>query len=416
MGKATIIYVVGLGMLVGYWLLNVNAAGTDAMNNYIAYYGKTVARNIAASGANMGCSDLFQDPGYSTPYNDVSFAGGTLNVRFLTAGNKMFVISTGAIRVGPETYRDTIVAELRNESLARYAWFTNQEANKGGQITTWSTGDTAWGPTHTNDKFNINGTPTFMKKATAWQKSVPSKSGAIWKGGYEWGIKIPYPTHMNAFISAAQDPVDGRAVLGNDAYLTFNAGGTIRLQVPTTGFDSTFANANAFTRNGAFAVLDANLYVQGTITGDMAVGSFRTGSATGGNVYITGDVLYGDDPRINPASVDKLGIYAQKDIQITYDPSNPGPYTNRRVDASIFSLQGVFEVQDAKSYPPRGRLTTFGAMMQYSRGEIGDVNASNGTLRNGYNKNFRYDERLITSPPKFYPGIGRYILFAWREG
>jgi hypothetical protein len=414
MGKASIIYVVGLSLLVGSALLTLNSAGTDAMNNYMVYYGDTAARNIAASGANMGCSDLFLDPSYNTPYSNVDFAGGKLNVRFAENGNKKYVISVGQLTVGPRVIRDTVIAELHNESLARYAWFTNIEANKGGQPTSWSTGDTSWGPAHTNDKFNINGSPVFMKKATAWQKAVPNKNSGVFKGGYEWGIQIPYPNNLNAFITAAQD-AQGRAVVGTDAYLTFIAGGTVRLRVPGLGMDSIFASSTALSRNGAFAVIGGNLYVQGTMTGDMAVGAV-TGGIGGGNVYVTGDLRYATDPMITAGSTDRLGVYAQNDIQVTYDNSNPSAYQNRRVDASIFSLTGVFEVQDAKSYAPRGTLKTLGAMMQYRRGEIGDVNPGNGNLTHGYYKNFRFDERLLNSPPKYYPSAGRYTLYSWREG
>ncbi len=415
MGKASIIYVIGLSFLVATALLNLNGAGTDATNNYMVYYGNTAARNIAASGANMGCSDLFLDPTYHTPYEDVTFAGGKLNVRFIEAGNKKFVVSIGKITIGPRVIRDTVVAELHNESLARYAWFTNLEANKAGQPTSWSTGDTSWGPAHTNDKFNINGSPAFMRKATAWARAVPTRNGAQFNGGYEWGIKIPYPDNLTGFITAATDPVNGRAISGTDAYLTFIAGGPIRLRVPSTGVDTTFTDPDAFTRNGAFAVIGGNLFVEGTLRGDIAVGAI-SGGWGGGNVYITGDIRYQTDPLIYPSSGDRLGIYAQNDIQVTYDNSNPSAYANRRIDASIFTLTGVFEVQDAKSYNPRGRLTTLGALLQYSRGEIGDVNPGGGALLHGYFKNFRFDERLLTTPPKYFPGAGRYTLFSWREG
>jgi hypothetical protein len=415
MGKASIIYVIGLSFLVGTALLNLNGAGTDAMNNYMVYYGNTAARNIAASGANMGCSDLFLNPAYNTPYVNVDFAGGKLNVRFVESGNKKFVVSVGKIDVGPRVIRDTVIAELHNETLARYAWFTNFEANKGGQPTSWSTGDTAWGPAHTNDKFNINGSPVFMRKATAWQKAVPNKNSGVFKGGYEWGITIPYPNNLNGFVTAATDPSNGHAVMNADAYVSFLPGGTIRLRVPSAGTDVVYGSVAAFTANGAFAVVGGDLYVEGTVTGDLAVGAI-VGGMGGGNVYITGDIRYGVDPLVDPGSTDKLGVYAQNDIQVKYDNSNPAAYTNRRVDASLFSLTGVFEVQDAKNYAPRGALQTLGAMMQYRRGEIGDVNPGSGALLHGYYKRFRFDDRLTFSPPKYYPSAGRFTLYSWREG
>ena len=186
MGKASIIYVLGLSFIVSYGILNINAAGTDAVDNFTTYYGRTLAHEIASSGANIGCSDVFDNPTYMTPYNDVTFKGGALDVTFAVAGNSKHVISIGSIVIGHQTIYDTVTVELRNNTMAQYAWFSNFEANKGGQPTSWSTGDSAFGPIHTNDKFNINGAPVFMKKATAWKSAVPAKNSALWAGGYQW--------------------------------------------------------------------------------------------------------------------------------------------------------------------------------------------------------------------------------------
>lgn len=415
MGKFSIIYVLGLSMLVSYALLNMNTSGTDSVKNFSVYFGRTLTHDVAVSGANIGCSNVFWDSTYNTPYVNVPYQGGILNVRFTTAGNRKYVVSVGKATIGRDTFLDTVVAQLRNQTLARYSWFTNLEANRGGTGTTWSTGDTSWGPAHTNDKFNISGSPVFMKKATAWQSAVPKKNTAVWAGGYEWGFKIPYPTSLADFVAAATDSVNGRSIVGQDAYLEFRTDSTIRLRVPGTGYDSTFGNASTFSKNGAFAVLRANLYVSGTLVGDLAVGAVAAGAGAGGNVYITGDIKYKTDPRVNPASTDKLGLYAENDVTVTYDNSNPPAYQNRRVDGSIFSLTGEFNVQDHNKWAPRGTLTTFGAMMQYYRGAIGVINPGSGTLLSGYYKNFRYDERLATSPPKYFPAMGRYSLYAWRE-
>jgi hypothetical protein len=413
MGKASLIYILGLSFIISYALVNINGASTDSVINSTKYYSRAMTHNIAASGANIGCSNVFFDMNDSTTINMEDFLGGKVNVTFSESGNKKFVTSIGRLVIGPDAYADTVIAELRNQTLARYAWFTNFEANKGGQGTSWSTGDTAWGPTHTNDKFNINGSPVFMKKVTAWQSDVPKKNGAIYKGGTQWGITVPYPDNLTGFITAATDPINGRSVTGADAYLTFNVPGSIRLRVPSTGYDSTFTSAGAFARNGAFAVVGGNLYVEGTATGDLAIGAVKALLAAGGYVYITGDIRYKTNPETNPSSTDKLGIYAENDITVIYNDADPPKYQNRRIEASIFSLRGEFNVQDAKAYAPRGTLTTYGAMMQYYRGEIGKV--TGGSLQHGYNKGFKYDERLASGPPKFYPSSGRYTLFSWRE-
>ncbi len=421
MGRSAIIYVLGLGFILGYTLLNMNSAGTDAVSNMSIYYVRTVSHEIAESGANIGCSDVFLDSTSVTPYSGIDYQGGQFGVRFFQNGASMFVTSIGHYNAGPFSASDTIVAELRNQSLARYAWFTNMEADRFGFVTSWSTGDSAWGPVHTNDKFNISGSPVFMKKATAYASAVPTVNNAVWNGGYEWGIKIPYPTNLNSFISAARDssPTGGRYIqgLGNNdtTYLVFNTDGTVDVTAPLHGIDTTFPSTSALTPNGAFAVIGGNLDVQGTVSGNLAVGAVTDPLGRGGYVSITDNILYAHDPTIDPTSTDKLGVYATFDITVAYDGSQPiSKYTNRKVNASIFTLKGMFQVDQAKNGPIRGQLSTFGAMMQYYRGQIGKV--VGGTLQAGYSKYFQYDQRLTLSPPLYFPSAGRYTLFAWKEG
>lgn len=417
MGKASIIYVMGLGILMGYVLLNINASSTDAVTNFTTYYGRTMAHNIASSGANIGCSATFFKPEYETPFTDVEMLGGTMNVTFSVAGNRKFVTSIARLDLGPQVIIDTVIAELRNTSLARYAWFTNNEANRHGQPTSWGTSDTAWGVAHTNDKFNIlpSEKPVFMKKATAWEAAVAKKNGALWLGGYQWGIYIPYPTNLTSFITAAT-AVQGRVINGEDASVEFGYGGSgkVRLKVEDLSIDTVFNSVEEFTANGAFAVIGGNLKVKGILVGDLAIGAIKN-LGQGGTVYITGDIRYKTDPRLFPNSTDKLAIYAVDSINVTYDNSEPSKYYNRKVDASLFSLTGEFNVAEHNNMPygPRGTLTTYGAMMQYYRGGIGVI--VGGSLKAGYLKNFQYDERLFKKPPKYYPAMGRYTLYAWKE-
>jgi len=229
------------------------------------------------------------------------------------------------------------------------------------------------------------------------------------------GNQDTVPTNINSFVTAATDPVNGRSVVGTDALLYFNVGGSIRLRIPGMGKDTTYANAAAFSANRAFVVNGANLYVKGTLVGDLAIGAISSPLTGGGNVYVTGDIRYKTDPRVTPSSTDKLGIYATNDVTVTYDPINPAYYYNRKVDGSVFSLTGEFNVEDHKNHPVRGTLTTYGAMMQYYRGAVDVVNPGSGTLKSGYYKGYQYDERLAKNPPKYFPATGRYTLYAWRE-
>jgi hypothetical protein len=54
MGKSSIVYVVGLSMLIAYGLLNISESSNASVDTYSDYYGRTMGHNIALAGANIG--------------------------------------------------------------------------------------------------------------------------------------------------------------------------------------------------------------------------------------------------------------------------------------------------------------------------------------------------------------------------
>ena len=59
--------------------------------------------------------------------------------------------------------QDSIRAIFTNNTpISKYFWFTDDE-----QGIYWITGDSVWGPIHTNGVIKINGSPVFMDKVTA---------------------------------------------------------------------------------------------------------------------------------------------------------------------------------------------------------------------------------------------------------
>jgi len=46
MGRSSIIYVIGLSLLVGVVLRNINERGTTSQDSYVTYYGRTMAHTL----------------------------------------------------------------------------------------------------------------------------------------------------------------------------------------------------------------------------------------------------------------------------------------------------------------------------------------------------------------------------------
>jgi len=58
-------------------------------------------------------------------------------------------------------------------------------------------------------------------------------------------------------------------------------------------------------------------------------------------------------------------------------------------------------------------LNLRGGVQEYQRGAVGMF--SGGTITHGFQKNFRYDQRLMVDLPPFYPTTGSYEILSWYE-
>jgi hypothetical protein len=120
MGKAAIIYVVGLSLLVGYGLMNINANSTASMDTYQEYYGRTMAHNLAITGANIGTQLLTRNPAYAGNLLNQQFgSSGWYDMRLTKSGSEARIVSTAKFKTyiepaHPDGYiRDTVIAEFK---------------------------------------------------------------------------------------------------------------------------------------------------------------------------------------------------------------------------------------------------------------------------------------------------------------
>jgi hypothetical protein len=102
-----------------------------------------------------------------------------------------------------------------------------------------------------------------------------------------------------------------------------------------------------------------------------------------------------------------LGLIAQRFVRVMHGVgtncgANVGSQTldTVEIEAAILALNDSFIVDNWQCGDDLERLTVFGAIAQRFRGPVGTFSGS--TLRTGYPKDYRYDDRLrYRSPPYF---------------
>jgi len=304
---------------------------------------------------------------------------------------------------GKFKYSDSIVAYFANNiPISKYFWFTDDE-----QGVYWITGDSVWGPVHTNGVINTSGSPVFHDKVTA-QLGIspdPLSSAAQFNGGWEIGVINDIPTNMSYITDAA--------ILGNAGAATntkciydlavsfdFQADGsvirTVQGNPPDTVIFSDIAPTQAITST-------ADIRVKGTFNGQATL-------YTTANIWVDDDLVYADDPISNPNSDDLLGLIANNNIYITDNAANNN---NVNLQACMMAVNGSFTAENYSTRPLSGQLNTTGSIVQKLRGPVGTF--SGGSITTGFQKHYRFDSRLGSLSPPNYPYIKSLSLVTWWE-
>jgi hypothetical protein len=421
-GKASILLVLGFGIVLSYVSYNLHNFSSSASANMTAYYDATTSHELALTGANVGVSKIYMDTSWTGPLTQECSSGqlsGSFKISVLagTYGQKI-VRSVSSYLSASGTLHDTIDVyfnTITTNSLTLYAWMTNNTGN-----VFWSNGDTVGGRAHSNGNIHISGSPVFMDKVTTTGKFDPPNVGkgtnmAYFKNGYETGVApVSMPTSL-AQISAAS--TSGGKRYTNNILVTLNPGtaanndGFAYVKDLTTGVtDSVNFSAPGF--NGVI-LGTANVSVKGTLDGKLTVSSLH-------NLTITDNVLYEGDPKI-PASDDILGLVAEQNVIIADNADNRSDCV---VQGSIFARTGslVAEHLTSAPLPLCGTLTTVGSIIQNTEQEVGTYTAKGSgkaSLTNGFAKNFRYDKRLLdpANRPPFFPGyeVANFAIADWWE-
>lgn len=141
---------------------------------------------------------------------------------------------------------------------------------------------------------------------------------------------------------------------------------------------------------------------------------------SGKSITVTDNIKYNTTPDKTKGIADPVNLAAgtlglvAKDITI----SSSAP-RNLEIDAVCLAggentSSGSFGVANYNSKTPTGTLTVIGGIIQKARGAVGTFNSSTNQTMTGYAKNYKYDSRLASHPPPFYPTTGQYERISWR--
>ena len=425
-GKAIIILVMGVSMILGYIALNISRVVNRSSSNMATYYSMTESHNLATVGANVGLAKAYQNKNWTgtieQEYDGSTFTSGSSFRATLEdiGGNRRRLRSVSTYPVSLfKSLHDTVEVFFdghSTNSFTMFAWMTDFNGND----TFFNDGDTLWGRMQSNGNIHLDGKPRFWGKVTTSKginpKPKASDSAAIFRGGYETGVApIPFPSDLSELISAGNSAMGGRTYPG-DIWITLSPGtltdgdGKVYIRSTQAGpiIDSIAMSDPAFD---GVIVGNGRVNVQGTLDGKLTI------TASTGSIYVQNDIQYenrNSTPGMVTTSNDLLGLVAEVDVVVADNPANN---SNCLIDACIFCRTNTFTVENLNSLPMTGTLQTLGSIVQKEKGAVDKTSGS--TVSRGYYKNYHFDDRL-TDPnfkPPHFPGYGvvTYSITNWWE-
>ena len=400
MGKASLLLVLGfstLFMMMGY---NSNSVSNYAVENMVDYHTKTMAHNIAVSGANLAANEIFFDNNWTKGYSNLPFHNGTLdvNVEILDVFQNIRKLTVTG------NYRGTtknVEVILQPSSFSKFAYYSESE----GKNIWWTNNDTVWGPFHTQDRLRSYRHSVFMGKASSRKKLVyyqsKKKDAPLFLGGYEKGVDLPIPMDGVANVNLAAKDY-GMLFKGQDTvYLTF-ANDSLKYRF-SYGANDTTVLLSSVAPNGVIFADNMTIRLKGTVSGQYSLGC-------SGTIYLDDDIVYETDQRVNPNSSDLLGIIATNEVLITDNLPN---HSDINIHASIYCENGGFGADNYSSRPPSGDIKLLGGIIQHIRRPVGTFGKSG--IKSGFSKNYYYDERLMLASPPMFPNTGSFEIVSWFE-
>jgi Tfp pilus assembly protein PilX len=318
----------------------------------------------------------------------------TYNVAVASNGNQTWptytLTSVGNFNGVTKTLTLTVIAN----SITRWLYLSNSEFHQTWGRLYWGTGMISTGPVQTNGQLNIYGSPIFDGSVSQSASSIYYYTALPYSPDFRHGLTLSAPqiaftggAIVNAVSNMAQS-AQGLLLTG-DSTINLLQDGTMNVTNAQNGWNSTNVTLPA---NKAIFVQQGDVTVQGTVSGPLTIGSSN-------NAYISGHIVYKNNPILHPESTDVLGLVAQNNVTIKQNAP-----ANLEVDGYIVSANASFQLENFLNVSNKGDMVQFGGLANYVCGPTGVFNSS-GQLIRGYNQIMIYDERLKTMVPPGFPAV-----------
>jgi len=405
MGKLSLFLVLSFSIL--YIILGSSSSklSTRTVENMADYNAKTVAHNIAVSGTNIACNQLFLNSSWDEGFSNIDFENGSFSasIQVIDAWRNIRKLTTVGSYGG---INKTIEVIFQPSKFSKFAYYSMSE---GGTIW-WTGNDTIWGPFHTQDYMRVHQHPVFFGKATTKKSLIyftdKSSDEPRFFGGFEQGVDLPLPTDgLDPMKTSAQS--DGLFFTGKDSvYITFKED-SLKFRYQYNSKDSVVYLPTAAPGRVIFAE-NAIIRLKGVVKGQYSIAC--SGTLGKGTIYLDDDIVYKTNPIINTNSTDVLGIVAENSVLITNNSPN---LSDININASIYCEDGGFGAQDYKTRPKSGNINLIGGIIQNTRLAVGTFDKSG--IKTGFAKRYRYDERFMIVSPPLFPGTGGLEIVSWFE-
>ncbi len=409
-GKVSLLMVMGFSLIFLVFGHNFNSVSNRSVDNFVDYYNGKSAHNLARSGANMAANAIFFDQSWTSGYSDIQMNGGVINVNIQTSTtglNTRKIISTGTYN-GETATIEVILAPTR---FSKYAYYSVEE----GSNIWWTDKDTVFGPFHTEDNLRADNHPVFgvvgystTIKGNLIYKDNEASDAPEFHGLFQTGFSDTLTTNgIQPLRDAAADKgyEITKTNVTDTVYLTFK---NDSVQVKKGFFQPTTTyKTDVIARNGVIYAQGMDIRLKGTVEGQFSI-------VSDGNIYIDDDLIYKDNPLINKDSNDLLGIISQKNVYITDNDATK----NIKINGAIYCQDGGFGAENYKSRSVDGDIHLLGGITQHTRLAVGQYStdhSGNTTITSGFNKRYRYDDRLMTLYPPFFPTAGGFSIVSWKE-
>ncbi len=407
-GKASLLLILGFCLIFMVLSKNFGDVSNRSVDNFVSYHNETVAHDIAISAANVAANQIFLDPTWDAGYSNIPFQGGKFSVQLAVLDpykNIREITAEGTFN-GKSS---TVKVKFAPSKFSKFAYYSVSE---GGTIW-WTGNDTVWGPFHTQDYMRAAYHPVYYGKATTKKSLVyytsQSADKPFFLGGFEQGVDLPMPTNA----------VDGMEAIADANGLKFNGQDTVFMKFVNDSLKFKYNYSDPYTTvylpsaspNGMIFAKDCILRLQGTVKGQYTIGcSSPFGVAGKGSIYLDDDIVFSQDPRTNPNSIDLLGICAENSVYITENAANN---SSINIDGSIYCEKGGFGAENYNGRPVSGNINLLGGIIQQTRAPVGTF--SHGSINHGFAKRYAYDDRLLVASPPFFPGTGGFEIVSWYE-